>query len=62
VSDGDGGAPPVRFDHDAAPGNAERHYLLGYKGRTLDVGVIDTSGDRHLARFAAIVTTFVFDQ
>jgi hypothetical protein len=54
------GVGPSSFDHEVAPGSAERHYLLGYNGGTLDVGLIDPSGGRHLASYAAIVKTFLF--
>jgi hypothetical protein len=48
------------FDHEVAPGNDERHYLLAYNGGTLDIQMVDTSGGKHLAGFAAIVSTFRF--
>jgi hypothetical protein len=54
------GVGPSSFDHEVAPGSVERHYLLGYKGGTLDVGLIDTSGGRHLAAYAVIARTFLF--
>jgi hypothetical protein len=54
------GIGPSSFDHEVAPGSAERHYLLAYKGGTLDVGLIDTSGGRDLATYAALVRTFLF--
>lgn len=50
------GIGPSSFDHEVAPGIAERHYLLAYKGGTLDVQIIDASGGRH----AAIAGTFRF--
>lgn len=54
------GSGPSSFDHEVAPGDAERHYLLAYQGGTLDVQMIDASGGRHLAAYAAIVGTFRF--
>lgn len=54
------GIGPSSFDHEVPPGNAERHYLLSYKGGTLDVGAIDTSGGHHLASYDAIIRTFRF--
>jgi hypothetical protein len=42
------------------PGNDERHYLIAYKGGTLDIQMVDTSGGKHLANYAAIVGTFRF--
>jgi hypothetical protein len=48
------------FDHEVAPGFAERHFLLGYKGGTLDVQVVDATDGKHLAGYAAIVKTFRF--
>jgi hypothetical protein len=56
------GTGPSSFDHEVAPGIAERHYLLGYKGGTLDVQMIDASGGHHLASYAAVVSTFRFTQ
>jgi hypothetical protein len=54
------GNGPSGFDHEVPPGNAERHYLLGYKGGTLDIGVIDTTGGKHIASYNTIVKTFRF--
>jgi hypothetical protein len=54
------GIGPSSFDHEVGPGIDERHYLLGYKGGTLDIQMIDTSGGKHLASYAAIVSTFHF--
>jgi hypothetical protein len=54
------GIGPSSFDHEVAPGIAERHYLLGYGGGTLDIQMIDTSDGRHLAGYTAIVRTFHF--
>ena len=54
------GIGPSSFDHEVAPRVAERHYLLAYKGGTLDVQMIDTSGGHHLATYTAIVKTFRF--
>jgi len=54
------GIGPSSFDHEVAPGNDERHYLLAYKGGTLDIQMVDTSGGGHLARYTAIVRTFHF--
>jgi len=54
------GIGPSSFDHEVAPGNDERHYLLAYKGGALDVEMVDTSGGGHLPRYTAIVRTFNF--
>ena len=54
------GIGPSSFDHEVAPRTDERHYLLAYKGGTLDIQMVDTSGGRHLASYAAIVSTFRF--
>lgn len=54
------GIGPSSFDHEVARGVAERHDLLGYKGGTLDIQMIDTAGGRHLAGYTAIVRTFRF--
>jgi hypothetical protein len=54
------GVGPSSFDHEVAPRVAERHYLLAYKGGTLDIQMIDTSGGHHLASYAAIVKSFHF--
>jgi hypothetical protein len=54
------GIGPSSFDHEVAPGFAERHYLLAYRGGTLDIQVVDSSGGRHLAGYAAVVGTFHF--
>jgi hypothetical protein len=54
------GIGPSSFDHEVAPGNDERHYLLAYKGGTLDIQVVDASGGKQLANYAAIVGTFRF--
>jgi hypothetical protein len=54
------GIGPSSFDHEVAPGFAERHYLLAYKGGTLDVALVDASGGQHLTGFSAIVSTFHF--
>jgi hypothetical protein len=54
------GVGPSSFDHEVAPGNDERHYLLAYKGGTLDVQIVDASGGKQLANYAAIVGTFRF--
>src|SRR5262249_38605470 len=54
------GIGPSSFDHEVAPRTDERHYLLAYKGGTLDVQMVDTSGGRHLGSYAAIVSTFRF--
>lgn len=48
------------FDHEVGPGVAERHFLLRYKAGTLDVQLIDASGGKHLAGYAAIANTFRF--
>jgi hypothetical protein len=48
------------FDHEVAPGMAERHYLLSYRGGTLGVQMVDASGGHHLPSFTAIVRTFHF--
>jgi hypothetical protein len=49
------------FDHEVAPGFAERHYLLRYKRGTLDVALVDASGGKQLASFNRISTTFKFN-
>jgi hypothetical protein len=54
------GVGPSSFDHEVAPRVAERHYLLAYKGGTLDIQMIDTSGGHHLPSYAAIVNSFHF--
>ncbi len=54
------GIGPSSFDHEVAPGSDERHYLLAYKGGTLDIQMVDTSGGAHLASYTAIVGTFRF--
>lgn len=54
------GIGPSSFDHEVAPGNDERHYLLAYKGGTVDIQMVDTSGGSHLASYAAIVSSFRF--
>jgi hypothetical protein len=54
------GIGPSSFDHEVAPGIAERHYLLAYKGGTLDIQMIDASRGKQLASYAAIVGTFHF--
>lgn len=54
------GVGPSSFDHEVAPGFVERHFLLAYKGGTLDVQVDDSSGGKHLAAYTAIVNTFRF--
>jgi hypothetical protein len=54
------GIGPSSFDHEVAPGFAERHYLLAYRGGTLDVAIVDASGGQHLANYATIVSTFHF--
>jgi hypothetical protein len=54
------GISPSSFDHEVAPGNDERHYLLAYKRGTLDIQIVDTSGAKRLANYAAIVSTFRF--
>jgi len=55
------GIGPSSFDHEVAPGIAERHYLLGYKGGTLDIQMIDASGGKRLQSYGAIVGTFQFN-
>jgi hypothetical protein len=54
------GIGPSSFDHEVAPGVTERHYLLAYKGGTLDIQMVDTSAGTHLASYSAIVGTFRF--
>jgi hypothetical protein len=54
------GIGPSSFDHEVAPGSDERHYLLSYKGGTLDIQMVDTSGGAHLGVYTAIVGTFHF--
>jgi len=54
------GVGPSGFDHEVAPGFAERHYLLAYSGGTLDIQMIDASGGHHLLSYAAVVRTFHF--
>jgi len=54
------GVGPSSFDHEVAPGMAERHYLLAYKGGTLDVQMVDATGGHRLPSYAAIVRTFRF--
>ncbi len=54
------GVAPSQFDHEIAPGYAERDYLLLYRGGTLLVNLIDGSGGPHLAAYAAVAATFTF--
>jgi len=54
------GTGPSSFDHEVAPRVAERHYLLAYKGGTLDIQMINISGGHNLATYTAIVKTFHF--
>jgi len=54
------GVGPSSFDHEVAPGMAERHYLLSYRGGTLDVQMVDATDGHRLPSYAAIVRTFRF--
>jgi hypothetical protein len=54
------GIGPSSFDHEVARGSDERHYLLAYKGGTLDIQMVDTPGGKQLASYAAIVAAFRF--